>query len=215
MVRVNLNDDEIVERVYQRYQDGTFPLNEQGVSFLLGYHLSQDSQSTVGFELGVFGSLEASFSPDLDVIVADDELVGYEVKGYRSDNRKVSKGQLYKGLGQAVTLLNQPIAIDGGALSKVSLVYPEKAEFNKSNWQWKQNFIDSVKETPVGLATVGTDGVNTVVEPSKNPFYTPSIQSDLLTTLRDQATGMDRRHPENGLRNLALEIEKDNKKRSN
>jgi len=215
MVRININNDEIVERVYQQYQDGTFPLNERGVSFLLGYHLSKDSESTVGFEVGVFGSLEASFSPDLDVIVADDELIGYEVKGYRSDNRKVSKGQLYKGLGQAVTLLNQPIAIDGGALSKVSLVYPEQAEFNKSNWQWKQNFIDSVKETPVGLATVGTDGVDTVVEPSNNPFYTPSIQSDLLTTLRDQTTGMDRRHPEKGLRNLALEIEKDNTTRSN
>ena len=49
MVTINLDSDDFVESVYQRYQDGTFPLNEQGVSFLLGYHLAKEDSSTVGF----------------------------------------------------------------------------------------------------------------------------------------------------------------------
>lgn len=103
--------------------------------FLLVYHLSREDSSTVGFEIGFFGPLEASFSPDLDALAVNNEFVGYEVKGYRSDNQKVMKSQLYKGLGQAITLHNQPLAMDGGAIHSISLAYPEQAEFDGSNWQ--------------------------------------------------------------------------------
>lgn len=209
MVTINLDSDDIVESVYQRYQHGTYPLNERGVSFLLGYHLAKEDSSTVGFEIGFFGPLEASFSPDLDVLAVDDDLAGYEVKGYRGDNRKVTKGQLYKGLGQAITLLKQPIATDGGALRYVSLAYPERTEFDQSNWRWKENFIDTLQETPIGLVTVGTDDLEIVVEPSENPFYNSNLQNKLLSTLRDQASGSDIRHPDRGLQNLALEITND------
>jgi len=209
MVRINLSGDDLIDTVYQQYRDGTYPLTERGASFLLGYHLIQEQSATAGFEIGFFGRLEASFSPDLDVLVVDEDLVGYEVKGYRGDNEKVTKDQLYMGLGQAVTLLNQPIATDGGALRYVSLAYPEKAEFNKSNWRWKQNFIESLQETPIGLVTVGTDHYETVVEPSENPFYNPTLQHELLSALREQASGSDIRHPDRGLQSLALEITDD------
>jgi hypothetical protein len=130
---VSISGDTSVEEVIQQYQQGNLPLDEEGVSFLLGYHLTWERNPTVGFEVGFFGPLEASFSPDLDVLAVDDDLRGLEVKGYRSDNRKVTKGQLYKSLGQAVTLLNQPIATEGGALRSVSLAYPEEAEFSEAN----------------------------------------------------------------------------------
>lgn len=203
---VTISGENFVEKVYQQYQRGELPLDERGTSFLLGYHLAWDSTPPVGFEIGFFGPLETSFSPDLDVLATDEYLTGYEVKGYRSDNRKVTKGQLYRGLGQAITLLNQPIATDGGALRQVSLAYPEEAETDESNWQWKQNFIEALEETPIGLVTVGTNELETVVEPSENPFYNPELQNELLPALRDQATGSDIRHPTQGLENLALDI---------
>jgi len=206
MVGINFDPEDAIEPVYRRFQDGTYSLDEEGISFLLGYHLTRNHVPTVGFELGVFGPMEASFSPDLDVLCIDESLRGFEVKGYRSDNRKISKGQLYKGLGQAVTLLNQPISADGGALQYVSLAYPETDEFSGDNWQWKSNFVESLKETPIGLVRVAQDGIETVVEPAENPFYNPNLQETLIRTIRDQATGSDPRHPKWGLRNLAMKI---------
>lgn len=209
MVRINLSGDDLIEKVYEKYRNGSYSLTEQGTSFLIGYHLTQDESSTVGFEIGFFGPIEASFSPDLDVLLVGDGLTGYEVKGYRSDKQKVSKEQLYKGLGQAITLLNQPIGTDGGALRYVSLAYPEKAEFNQSNWQWKEKFIESLQETPIGLVTVGAGGLETIIEPSENPFYNSNLQNELLSALQDQVSGSNKRHPLRGLQNLSLEIAQD------
>jgi len=48
-----------------------------------------------------------------------------------------------------------------------------------------------------------------VVEPSENPFYNPPLKDELLAVLREQATGTDRRHPDSGLQNFAIEIVKD------
>lgn len=202
---VTINSDHIVEKVYQQYQEGTYSLDERATSFLLGYHLTQDSGFSVGFELGFFGRLEVSFSPDLDVLSVGEDLTGYEVKGYRGDRQKVTKEQLYKGLGQAITLLNQPIATDGGALRYVSLAYPEE-ELNESEQRWKESFIECLGETPIGLVTVGTKGLETVIEPSENPFYNPACQSKLIPNLQDQTTGSDIRHPKGGLHDLALKV---------
>ena len=100
MVTINLDSDDFIESVYHRYQDGTYPLNEQGVSFLLGYHLAKEDSSKVWFEIGVFGPLEASFSPDLDILALDDDLAGYEVKGIVEITAKSQKDSSTKGLGK-------------------------------------------------------------------------------------------------------------------
>lgn len=208
MASFNFNTDNIIEEVYQRYQDGEYPLDEQGVSFLLGYHLTVENALTVGFEVGFFGRLEASFSPDLDVLLVGDELEGYEIKGYRSDNQKVTKGQLYKGLGQAIALLNQPIASEGGVLKHVHLAYPETPELNGINESWKQNFLETIRETPIGLVVVQKDGFDTIIEAGENPFYSPELKKQFLSALHDQTTGTDRRNPRRGLQHFALEIAK-------
>lgn len=209
MVGITFNGDDIVEDVYQKHRDGTYSLDEEGISFLAGYHLTRDASPTVGFEVGFFGPLEASFSPDLDLLLVDEELKGYEVKGYRADQRKISKGQLYKGLGQAISLLNQPSKLDGGVLKYVSLAYPESEEFDQENWSWKESFIEAVQETPIGIVRVGRDSYETVLEPSENPFYNESLRQEFLSAIQSQTTGADPRNPRHGLENLAMKIKKD------
>jgi len=202
---VTIDIDDIEEDIYNRIKSGTYDLTERSASFLLGYHISRKTQNNVAFEIGWIGPLETSFSPDLDVLQIDDDLIGYEVKGYRGDREKVNKQQLYKGLGQAVSLLNQPMHSDGGALKTVYLAYPRGA----SNENWRQSFVEAIKQTPVGLKRIGTGGIETVVESEINPLYNEGLTDELIQKLEEETKSSGRQNPRNGLRNLALKMAKD------
>lgn len=203
MVKINI--DGIEENIYNRIESGEYDLTERSASFLLGYHISQKMDVNVAFEVGWIGNLETSFSPDLDVLQVDNSLIGYEVKGHRGDSEKVNKQQLYKGLGQAVSLLNQPLHSKGGALKTVSLAYPQEA----SNENWRRAFAETVEQTPVGFKRITMDGIETVVEPNVNPLYNEGLKQNLVQTLEEEAKSSGRQHPRNGLRNLAVKMAKE------
>jgi hypothetical protein len=201
---VTIDVEGIKEDVYNRIQGDEYDLTERSASFLLGYHISQTYGDSTAFEIGWVGDIETPFSPDLDVLRLSDSLIGYEVKGYRGDTEKVNKQQMYKGLGQAVSLLNQPQYVEGGALKEVSLAYP-----SVGNQEWMQNFTEAVRETPVGLKKIGMDRIETVIEPDINPLYNEGLKKELVQSLEKSAKSSGRQHPRKGLRNLALKMAKD------
>ncbi|MFB6210410.1 MAG: hypothetical protein ABEI76_02625 [Halobacteriales archaeon] len=206
MVTIDMGESESVETVYQRLQDGIYPLNERGVAFLLGYHLLSDSYVQVSFEFRWTGPLEVSFSPDVDVLCFGEHPVGYEVKGLQGDADQISNQQLYKGIGQAIALLNQPSNANGGVLKETHLALPT-CENGLDEYQ--QTVTEAVRQTPIGLVTVTTGGYQVQVEPAENTVYRPELQENAVKHLKSQATGTDTRHPENGLLSLALELIED------
>jgi len=101
MVRINLDTEGIVDMVAQQYKDGTYGLEEQGVAFLLGHHLTRKSALDVAFEIGWTGPIETCFSPDLDALALGEDPVGYEVKGLQGGGVIVfRKGRFTLGLGR-------------------------------------------------------------------------------------------------------------------
>lgn len=206
MVRINLDAEGIVKAVSQYYKNGTYRLDEQGVAFLLGHHLTRESAIDVAFEIGWTGPIETSFSPDLDVLALGEDPVGYEVKGLQGESDSVSKRQLYTGLGQAVALLNQPLKVDGELLKYVYLAVPELSEDRP---EYLEHVKAAVEQTPIGLVSVSCEGYQVLLEPSENAGFRPELRSKVVNHLEGQATGTDARHPARGLQNYALEIIED------
>jgi len=200
---VTINGDTIIEKVYKQYSQHEFHLDEKGTAFLLGYHLQNQHQRDVAFEIGWTGDSAITFSPDLDVLAVGDQLVGYEVKGLQGDHEQVSKRQLYTGLGQAISLLNQPLGSDGGCLQHSYLAI---AAPSNSNHEYLHSVLPAIEQTPIGVITVSRTGYEVIREPTENSEYRPDLHSQVVTHLRDQATGTDTRHPDSGLQSLALQI---------
>lgn len=195
-------DQTLREEVFEMYRDGTLPLDEQGVSFLLGYHYT-GKRRNIAYEIGQFGSIETSFSPDLDLLVLGDPLIGFELKGIRENNVAVTKQQLYEGLGQAVALLSQPITGSGGALEYVCLACPFP-DADGVEEEWYNQFIEAVKTTPIGLADVGRSGLKWIVEPDQNPYYNPELHEMVVTELHKESGSV--RDPRRAFEVRAFEI---------
>jgi len=191
------------QEVFDWYRDGTLPLDERGVGFVLAHHYTVREGRDVAFEIGQFGDVQTSFSPDLDLLVIGDSLAGFEIKGLRGDNNTVTKQQLYEGLGQALTLLSQPLGGEGGALKHVCLAcpFPETSGIESI---WYNNFKQAVEETPIGLIHVGRDKIRTDIRPSRNPLYNPDLQSSIVNKLK-QDTGSVR-NPRRAFEIRAFEI---------
>jgi len=200
---VTIDADRVVETVYERYVTRQFPLDEKGVAFLLGYHLDTDQQYSACFEVGWTGTRATSFSPDVDVLANGDTLIAYEVKGLRSDQDQVSKRQLYTGLRQAISLLNQPSNVEGSALKHTYLAIPASSD---ATHKYLDSIVPAIEQTPVGVVTISSSGIDIVREPAKNTNYRAELQSRVISELHEQSTGTDVCHPEDGLRSLALEI---------
>lgn len=211
MVKINLKDTEIIDKVYDKIRRGIYPLNERNTAFLLGYHLS-DKESKLAFEIGWTGPVETSFSPDLDVLRLQKHPTGYELKGLRGEASHISKDQFYKGIGQATALLNQPLRVEGSLIKYSYLTIPRREKHRT------EDFVDialSVEQTPIGLIEVDEDGYSIWKEAEQNDLYDPSIRQQVVKHLKNQATGTDIRHPDSGLVSLALEIiEKENDKKT-
>lgn len=199
-------DQALRQEVFDWYRDGTLPLDERGVGYLLGHHYAVEEGKQIGHEIGQFGAVQTSFSPDLDLLVIGDALDGFEIKGLRGENETLSKRQLYEGLGQAQTLLTQPLGADGGALKRICLACPspERAGIESG---WYAEFERAVGETPVGLVHVGRDGIRTVVCPDRNPFYTSDVRDTVVDSLRGETGSV--RDPERALERRAYEIATD------
>lgn len=201
-------DTDVLDRALRRevfdwYRDGTLPLDERGVGFLLGHHYTVREGRDVAFEIGQFGSVRTSFSPDLDLLVIGDALDGFEIKGLRSGEGTVTKRQLYEGLGQAVTLLTQPLGEGGGALKRVCLACPDPS-LTGIERRWYDQFEQAVAETPVGLVHVSRDGIRTIVDPDRNPFYDPDLRDSIVTELKAEKSSV--RNPRRSLEVRAFEI---------
>lgn len=206
MVRINLNTEGIVDMVAQQYKDGTYRLEEQGVAFLLGYHLTREYALDMAFEIGWTGPIETSFSPDLDVLALGEDPVGYEVKGLQGESDSVSKRQVYTGLGQAVALLNQPLKVEGGLLKYVYLAVPAPGDDYP---EYLEQVKAAVDRTPIGLVSVSCEEYQVLLEASENAGFQPELRSRVVNHLEEQATGTDSRHPDRGMENYALEIIED------
>jgi len=198
-------DQTLREEVFELYRDGTVPLDEQGVGFLLGYHYTGKGRD-IAYEIGQFGSSETSFSPDLDLLVVGDPLIGFELKGIRTNNVATTKQQLYEGLGQAVALLSQPITGAGGALEHVCLACPFPNADGVEE-EWYNQFIEAVKTTPIGLVDVGRGGLEWIVEPDQNPNYNPDLHERVVTELRTESGSV--RDPRRAFEIRAFEIAED------
>lgn len=198
---VSISPDRIVDQVFRQCESREYSWTERVVDFVLGYHRVNEKGSDVAFRIQAFGPIEMIFSPDLDVLeIRENHLIGYEVKTHQSGSPDdMENDKLYKGIGQALLLSNQPYALPGGALKHVYLAYPESVSL--SDWQ-----LEVIQETHIGVAQVGSETVLIVREAELNPFYDPDSADEFLNALSDEGSGVQ--SPQAGLMKLAMRIAK-------
>ena len=121
------------------------------------------------------------FSPEADIIAVnetDNQVVGIEVKGYRSSRGVIQKANIYEAIGEAMMYLINPYMrykgerIEGRVFDEVWLCYPYKRDF--------EDFEKVMRVTPIGLISA-YEGI--VKEADENPFVSEKAKEVFLNSL--------------------------------
>lgn len=142
---------------------------EEAVVYNLGRLIEDSRNSKCYARLENFSKdgVTISLSPDVDLLEDGEELVTYEVKGYRKNGLKL--GQVLKGIGQAMSNLIWVREEDGekqyfGFADKSFVAVPENDE------PWMKMVSKFLEENVVGLIEVGNEGFNIISQAKGNPY---------------------------------------------
>lgn len=174
--------------VLDRIIDKGLPLTEDAVFLALHRILSRKNHSRI------FQSVKSSsdtggyryfrFSPDVDLLEVrrSNEVIGYELKGYRKAGREIKPPAFYEGIGQALALLNNPVSsplspsFAGSVFDYCYLVHPAGSEV--------ENLAQLLRQcSPIGLIVADYRGTREIVKPKPNPLLSQEMKSCFLANL--------------------------------
>lgn len=173
--------------VLQRILQNNHPLTEDAV-FLCLYNLLRQRHSNVFQKVreskDVGGYKYFSFSPDIDLLEVrqNNQIIGYELKGYRRKGRSAEPPPFYEGIDQALAYLVNPIrpplasSFAGSVFDYAYVVHPHGSGIDK--------MADLLERcTPLGLIVVERTKTKEIVKPRKNPYLNDELKSLFLDRL--------------------------------
>lgn len=135
------------------------------------------------------------FSPDIDVFAVNtdgtdgNEIISYEVKGY--NNKKITKGQLYSGIGQAKFNLlskikspNNNIPSFTGIIKRSYLALPKKiSDLDKETVDFLNKLL---KKSYIGLVLISYKEIKVISEAKVNPYYNYQLSNKLSNAIKNE-----------------------------
>ncbi len=173
---------EVLNRILTR----NHPLTEDAI-FLCMYNVLSRRNSRIFQKVNSSSNVGEykyfNFSPDIDLLEVrqNDEVVGYELKGYRRKGRSIDPPMFYEGIDQALAyLINPTISPLGSSVGSifdyVYIVHPYGSGIGK--------LADLLERcTPIGLVVVERHKTVEAVKPRKNPWLDEGLKSLFLSRL--------------------------------